>query len=248
MAPLFALVGALVPLGYAVIMLVDFDPAASGLQYLTDDAWIDELGIRYTLGVDGLNLWLVALTTLLFAASALWLVLRPPVRPKLFAVHFGIAETAVLGAFLAQDLALFVLFFDLMLVPFYFLLGQWGGPDRIPAAMKMVIYTLVGSLLMLAAAVATAVLAPGPINFSLAYLQENLLGEGTQKLLFAGVRARVPDQDAGLPVPRLDAGRIPQHAAAGAGRVLRRGVEGGRLRLPADRPAAVPGGRRGLAD
>jgi NADH-quinone oxidoreductase subunit M len=184
-APLFALVGALVPLGYSVIMLVDFDTSTAALQYVTDDRWIPDLGIRYTLGVDGLNLWLVALTTLLFAASALWLVLRPPVRPKLFAVHFGIAETAVLGAFLAQDLALFVLFFDLMLVPFYFLLGQWGGPDRIPAAMKMVIYTLVGSLLMLAAAVATAVLAPGPINFSLAYLQENLLGEGTQKLLFA---------------------------------------------------------------
>ena len=109
----------------------------------------------------------MALTTLLFAASALWLVLRPPVRPKLFAVHFGIAETAVLGAFLAQDLALFVLFFDLMLVPFYFLLGQWGGPDRVPAAMKMVIYTLVGSLLMLAAAVATAVLASaGPTSTS----------------------------------------------------------------------------------
>jgi NADH-quinone oxidoreductase subunit M len=186
-APLFALVGALVPLGYAVIMLVDFNSGAAGLQYVTNDAWIPELGIRYALGVDGLNLWLVALTTLLFAASALWLVLRPPVRPKLFAVHFGIAETAVLGAFLAQDLALFVLFFDLMLVPFYFLLGQWGGPDRIPAAIKMVIYTLVGSLLMLAAAVATAVLAaPGPTpDFSLEFLRANPLGEGTQKLLFA---------------------------------------------------------------
>ena len=184
-APLFALVGALVPLGYAVIMLVDHDPSVAGLQYVTDDAWIDELGIRYTLGIDGLNLWLVALTALLFAASALWLVLRPPVRPRLFAVHFGIAETAVLGAFLAQDLALFVLFFDLMLVPFYFLLGQWGGPDRIQAAIKMVIYTLVGSLLMLAAAVAAAVLVDGPITFSLAELRENLLGEGTQKLLFA---------------------------------------------------------------
>jgi NADH-quinone oxidoreductase subunit M len=184
-APLFAVVGALVPLGYAVIMLVDYDAAAGGLQYVTSDAWIDEMGIRYSLGVDGLNLWLVGLTTLLFAASALWLALRPPVRPKLFAVHFGIAETAVLGAFLAQDLALFVLFFDLMLVPFYFMLGQWGGPDRVPAAMKMVIYTLVGSLLMLAAAVATASLVPGPMNFSLAFLRENLLGEGTQKLLFA---------------------------------------------------------------
>ncbi len=183
-APLFALVGALVPLAYAVILLVDFDPGA-GMQYVTDDAWIEELGIRYTLGVDGLNLWLVGLTALLFAASTLWLVLRPTVRPKLFAFHFGIAETAVLGAFLAQDLALFVLFFDLMLVPFYFLLGQWGGPDRVAAAVKMVIYTLVGSLLMLAAAVATAVLSGPEINFSLAYLQANLLGEDTQKLLFA---------------------------------------------------------------
>jgi NADH-quinone oxidoreductase subunit M len=186
-APLFAVVGSLVPLGYAVIMLIDFDTAARGLQYVTDDAWIDELGIRYTLGVDGLNLWLVALAALLFAASALWVALRPPVRAKLFAIHFGIAETAVLGAFLAQDLALFVLFFDLMLVPFYFLLGQWGGPERIAAAVKMVVYTLVGSLLMLAAAVATAVLSSpvGELTFSLAELQQNLLGENTQKLLFA---------------------------------------------------------------
>jgi NADH-quinone oxidoreductase subunit M len=187
-APLFALVGALVPLGYAVIMLVDYDPDARGLQYVTDDAWIEELGIRYTLGVDGLNLWLVGLATLLFAASALWLVLRPPVRPKLFAVHFGIAETAVLGSFLTQDLALFVLFFDLMLVPFYFLVGQWGGPERIAAALKMFIYTLVGSLLMLAAAVATAVLAgagpDGSISFGLGDLRAHLLGENTQKLLF----------------------------------------------------------------
>ena len=177
------------PLGYAVIMIVDHEPGARGLQYLTDDAWIEAMGIRYTLGVDGLNLWLVGLTTLLFAASALWVALRPPVRAKLFAVHFGIAETAVLGSFLAQDLALFVLFFDLMLVPFYFLVGQWGGPERIQAAVKMVIYTLVGSLLMLAAAVATAVLAnagPGDtLSFSLAALQRDLLGESTQKLLFA---------------------------------------------------------------
>ncbi len=184
-APLVAVVGAFVPLGYAVLMLADFDTGASGLQYLTDDAWIDELGIRYTLGIDGLNLWLVALTTLLFAASALWVALRPPARAKLFAAHFGIAETAVLGAFVAQDLALFVLFFDLMLVPFYFLLGQWGGPDRVAAAVKMVVYTLVGSLLMLAAAVATAVLAsPGELTFALSDLRENLLGENTQKLLF----------------------------------------------------------------
>ena len=140
-APVFAFFGALVPLGYAVLMLFDFDfdVTARGLQYLTDDEWIPDLGIHYRLGVDGLNLWLVALTTLLVAASALWVALRPPVRPKLFAVHFGIAETAVLGAFLAQDLGLFVLFFDLMLVPFYLLLGNWGAQDRDATAVNMVV-------------------------------------------------------------------------------------------------------------
>ena len=67
-APVFALVGALIPLGYAVLLLLDFE-AGGGLQYVTDDEWIAELGVRYTLGIDGLNMWLVALTTLLFAAS-----------------------------------------------------------------------------------------------------------------------------------------------------------------------------------
>jgi NADH-quinone oxidoreductase subunit M len=181
-----ALIGTIVTLGYAVILLFDFD-YAGGLQYVTDDEWIPDLGIRYSLGVDGLNLWLVALTALLFAASALWIVLRAPDRAGLFSLHFGIAETAVLGAFLAQDLALFVLFFDLMLVPFYFLLGVWGGPERVQAAVKMFVYTLVGSLLMLAGAVAVAVLsATGdePLSFSLAFLRDNLVGENTQKLLF----------------------------------------------------------------
>jgi NADH-quinone oxidoreductase subunit M len=186
-APVFALVGALVPLGYAVLMLFDFDLAARGLQYLTDDEWIPDLGIHYRLGVDGLNLWLVGLTALLFAASALWLIFRPPPRASLFALHFGIAETAVLGAFLAQDLGLFVLFFDLMLVPFYFLVGIWGGPDRVAAAVKMVVYTLVGSLLMLAAAAATAVLSargPAELSFAFSDLVANRLPDSTQKWIF----------------------------------------------------------------
>jgi NADH-quinone oxidoreductase subunit M len=186
-AALFALLGAAVPFAYAVVALLDYDTARGGLQYVTDDAWIRELGIHYKLGLDGLNLWLVGLATLLFLVSTLWLLLRPPVRPKLFAVHFGIAEAAVLGALMAQDLALFVLFFDLMLVPFYFLVGQWGGPGRVAAAVKMVIYTLVGSLLMLAGAVATAVLSArsgSDISFVLSDLQRNLLPESTQKWVF----------------------------------------------------------------
>jgi NADH-quinone oxidoreductase subunit M len=236
-APVFALFGALVPLAYAVLVLADFDTGARGLQYVTDDSWIDELGVRYSLGVDGLNLWLVALTTLLFAASALWIALRPPERARLFAVHFGIAETAVLGAFLAQDLALFVLFFDLMLVPFYFMLGQWGGPNRVQAAVKMVIYTLVGSLLMLAGAVAVAVLSArsGPTTFALADLRANLLSEGTQKLLFVAFALAflikmpafpfhgwMPDAYGNMPLPALAvfSGVVSKVAAYGFLRIV----------------------------
>jgi len=219
-APVFALVGALVPLGYSILMLLDFDPAARGLQYLTDDEWIPDLGIHYRLGVDGLNLWLVALTSLLFAASALWLIFRPPPRASQFALHFGIAETAVLGAFLSQDLGLFVLFFDLMLVPFYFMLGIWGThPDRIAAAVKMVVYTLVGSLLMLAAAAATAVLSargPGELSFAFSDLVANRLPESTQKWIFIAfalaflikmpafpLHGWMPDAYRGMPLPAL---------------------------------------------
>jgi NADH-quinone oxidoreductase subunit M len=184
-APLALLVGSLVSLLYAVLMLFDFQTGSDRLQYVTDDKWIPDLGVRYMLGVDGLNLWLIGLTTLLFAASTLWVVLRPPAdRVKLFAFHLGLAETAVLGAFMAQDLILFVLFFDLMLVPFYFLVGQWGGPDRLAATFKLVVYTLVGSLLMLAAAVATGITANGGESFSIERLASEPLATGSQRWIF----------------------------------------------------------------
>src|ERR1700754_477081 len=185
-APGILWVGTVVPLVYSIIMIVDFK-AGAGLQHVTNDKWIPELGIRYKLGVDGLNLWLIALTSVISFACAIWLIMRPPERAGLFCFHFGLGEAAVLGAFCAQDLALFVLFFDLMLVPFYFLVGIWGGQNRVPAALKMVIYTLVGSLLMLAGAVATAVLSKQgdqPLSFVLTDLLRNPLPEGTQKWIF----------------------------------------------------------------
>ena len=159
LAPWVALLGSLVPLGYATVLLFDFDTGAAGCSTSPTTSGSPTLGVHYKLGLDGLNLWLIALATLLFAASALWIVFRPYERPKLFAFHLGLAETALLGAFMAQDLALFVLFFDLMLVPFAFLVLGWGGPERVAATLKFIIYTLVGSLLMLAGAVATAVLS-----------------------------------------------------------------------------------------
>src|SRR3954465_1466758 len=117
-------------LGLVIAMSPDFDSSKSGLQYVTNDAWISELGIRYTLGVDGLNLFLIAMTAVAWVPGALVSCFRVPERPRLYFFHLGLAETAVLGAFMAQDLALFVVFFDAMLVPFYFLIGGWGSGER----------------------------------------------------------------------------------------------------------------------
>ncbi len=184
-----AFVGSLGALAYGVALLVDFDTQARGLQNVTDEVWIEALGIHYKLGVDGLNLFLVLLTSLLFTASILWATLeRDRERMNLFALHLSLAHSFVLGALLAQDLALFVVFFDLMLVPFFFLTGIWGGPDRIRAVMKLFIYTLVGSLLMLAGAIATGVLSDagtdGATTFVLSELVGNTLSATEQRWIF----------------------------------------------------------------
>jgi NADH-quinone oxidoreductase subunit M len=188
-----ALLGALATLGLAIGYLADYHVGGAALQHPTDAAWIPTLGIRYALAVTGLNVLLLGLTALLFAGAVLALNLRSAAdrveRPRLFYFHLMLAESAVLGAFLAQDLALFVAFFDLMLIPFYFLIGGWGvGPDRVRATIKLVIYTLVGSLLMLAAAIATGVLASSEhgtaLSFSLAALQHLPLGRGSQEWIF----------------------------------------------------------------
>jgi NADH-quinone oxidoreductase subunit M len=191
MARWAVLAGTVAVLAYAIVLLFDFDSGARGLQYVTDDEWIPELGIRYQLGIDGLNLFMVVLTAISWVACTLVAAFREQERAKLFFFHMALAETAVLGAFLAQDLALFIIFFDLMLVPFYFLIGGWGTGDRVRATTKFVIYTLVGSLLMLGGAIALGVLATpdgGELSFSLAVLEERSIPEGSQQwivLLFA---------------------------------------------------------------
>jgi NADH-quinone oxidoreductase subunit M len=184
-----ALAGSLVALVLAIGYIVDYSSGGAALQHVTDVVWISELGIHYKLAIDGLNVFLLGLTTLLFAAATLAANLRTWDRPRLFYFHFMLAESAVLGAFLAQDLALFVSFFDLMLIPFYFLIGGWGRePGRVKATIKLVIYTLVGSLLMLAAAIATGVLAAqqggGHITFVLSALHSLPLSTGSQEWIF----------------------------------------------------------------
>src|SRR5918997_3281901 len=182
------LAGTVAVLAYWIAMLADFPTGSGELQYVTNDKWIDELGISYALGVDGLNLFLIGLTAILWVAATLAACFRDWDRPRLFFFHMALAETAVLGAFMAQDLALFVVFFDLMLVPFYFLIGAWGEYKRVASTMKVVIYTLAGSLLMLAGAIALGVLSGTEsgqeISFLFTDLEDRTLPEGTQDWIF----------------------------------------------------------------
>jgi NADH-quinone oxidoreductase subunit M len=189
----WAVLGAIVTLGIGISMVADFDSGSSGLQHTVDVAWISGLGVDYSLGLDGLNLFLVLLTAVLWVGGIAFAAFREQERPQLFFFLMLVAETATLGAFLAQDLLLFVLFFDLMLVPFYFLFGAWGhdrhnegGPTAAAATLKMLIYTLIGSLLMLVAAIATAIISAdgGHLTFSIAALQEQGIGEGSQRWIF----------------------------------------------------------------
>src|SRR3981081_2416624 len=151
--------GSLATLAIAISFLARFKTGHPGLQFATDKVWIGELGIHYKLGLDGLNVALVVLTAVLFSVALVWAAFRGWERPSLFYFNFGLAQSAVLGAFCAQDLALFIAFFDLMLIPFYFLIGMWGTGDRVRATTRLVVYTLVGSFFMLAGAIANGGLA-----------------------------------------------------------------------------------------
>ncbi len=189
----WAVLGTVVTLGLAIAVAIGFDSGTSSLQYAVDEPWISGLGVDYSLGIDGLNLFLILLTTVLWTGGVAFAAFREQERAKTFYFLMLVAETATLGSFLAQDLLLFVLFFDLMLVPFYFLFGAWGhdrsaegGLTASAATLKMIVYTLIGSLLMLVAAIATAVLAAdgGHLTFSIAALTEHGLSHGSQQWIF----------------------------------------------------------------
>ena len=135
---------------WSLTMFNRFDPGDGGMQFAERIAWIPAFGIEYSLGIDGISLFLVLLTTLLMpiAILASWPVTD---RVKEYLIFMLLLETGMLGAFVALDLFLFYVFWEVMLVPMYFLIGVWGGTRRIYAALKFVIYTMAGSLLMLVA-------------------------------------------------------------------------------------------------
>ena len=200
-APWVAMFGAVITLGLSIGVLAGFDPDG-GTQYVTDVAWIPGLGVDYSLGVDGISIFLVLLTAVAWIPAVAFSALRKVERPALFYFMLLAGQTATLGAFLAKDLLLFVLFFDLMIVPFYFLFGIWGrdrggaaDPGRSPgngivtvqsATLKMIVFTLIGSLLMLVGAVAAAVTAAdgGELSFAMSDIAARGIPEGSQQWIF----------------------------------------------------------------
>jgi NADH-quinone oxidoreductase subunit M len=127
-----------------------FDAAGAGFQMLERAEWIRSLGIGYALGVDGVSLWMILLTTFLFplAILASWKVDRDV---RLFMTAMLVLECGVLGTFVALDLLLFFVFFEAILVPMYLIIGGWGGERRVYAALKFFLYTMAGSAFLLAA-------------------------------------------------------------------------------------------------
>jgi NADH-quinone oxidoreductase subunit M len=145
-----ALLASLASFGFSLLLL-GYDPAGAEFQFREDLPWIEAFGMRYTMGVDGLSLVLVLLTTLLSAVSIFYSWEPIQVRVKEYYVALLLLMVGMLGVFVSLDLFLFYVFWEISLIPMYLVIGIWGGPRRIYATVKFVIYTLVGSLLMLVA-------------------------------------------------------------------------------------------------
>lgn len=141
----------------SLLLVIGFSSSRGGLFQFTEEvSWIPVFGIEYKLGVDGLSLLMVVLTTTLSWISILASFKPIQTRIKEYMVSFLILEVGMIGVFLALDTFLFYIFWEIVLVPMYLIIGIWGGANRIYATLKFVLYTLVGSLLMLVAILATA--------------------------------------------------------------------------------------------
>ena len=149
-----ALVTTISTFGISLLLLTGAGADSSAFRFEENALWIGSLGTRYHIGVDGISLWLVLLTTLLMPIAILssWTAVKK--RQLAYYVFLLILASAMIGVFVSLDLLLFYLFFEASLIPMFFLIGIWGGDRRIYAAIKFFIYTAVGSLLMLVAIIA----------------------------------------------------------------------------------------------
>jgi NADH-quinone oxidoreductase subunit M len=148
-----SLLAALAEVGVWIQLLVRYDFAQGGLQFSERHTWIKDLGVSYHVGVYGFSVWLIGLTAVVMAAAIAYAFWAGRERTRAYMGLMLFLTGAIVGVFTAQDLLLFYAFFEAMLIPLYILVGVWGGPGRLGATLKFVLYTMAGSLLMLAAIV-----------------------------------------------------------------------------------------------
>ena len=170
----------------AVVMLTQFDRHSGGFQFVSDHSWISTFGISWKVGVDGISLFLVLLSALLFPLSLIGPAVHKNV--KSYTAWMLLLEAGCIGSFLALDLFLFFLFFELTLVPMYFLIGGWGYANRVYASLKFFIYTMVGSAFLLVGILALVSLVArdsGRLTFDFEFLASHIaVSASTAKWLF----------------------------------------------------------------
>ena len=183
-----ALIFAFVEFVFSLPLFFSFDSKTAAMQFVEDWWWIQSYGISYKLGIDGISLFLVLLTTFLTILCILCSWTAITFRVKEFMISFLLLETGMLGALVALDLVLFYVFWEVMLIPMYLLIGIWGDPKRrIYAAVKFFLFTMAGSVLMLVAILALYFLnqkATGVSTFDVLELYKSGLPVGTQYWLF----------------------------------------------------------------
>ncbi|MBD3614351.1 NADH-quinone oxidoreductase subunit M [Kingella kingae] len=182
LARILALIGAVAGFLVTLPLFTHFDRANAGYQFTELHAWIPALNLNYALGVDGISVLFVILNAFitLMVVLAGWEVIQK--RPAQYMAAFLIMSGLINGAFAAQDAILFYVFFEAMLIPLYLIVGMWGGPRRVYAAMKLFLYTLLGSLLML---VALIYLGTQANSFAITDLQNlKQIPMGAQQLVF----------------------------------------------------------------
>ena len=160
--------------GLSLCLVFAFEKGAEGYQFVSQHSWIAEWGISWHLGIDGISLFLVVLTGILFPLVIAGV--DPHHDHKRYLAWMLLLEAGVMGSFISLDLVLFFVFFEIVLVPMYFLIGGWGYDQRVYAATKFFLFTMVGSAFMLVGIIATAVIAKadnGSVTFDLVKIAEN---------------------------------------------------------------------------
>ena len=185
-----------------LMLLIWFDlDATEKLQYVVDKSWIDAIHSRYVVGLDGISLPLLLLTVLIVPLCIVysWNHFPDPKNPKTFLILIPVLETGMIGTFVAQDMVLFFVFFEVVLLPMFFMIAVWGGPNRKYASLKFFLYTLFGSALMLVSFLSLFFLT-GAESFVFSEIADNVVANAVSRTaqlwifggMFLGFGIKVP--------------------------------------------------------